>query len=44
MKKFVISALCGLCLCGAIASVAANSSSNEVPAVAGLRSIVGITC
>lgn len=44
MKKFVISALCGLCLCGAIASVAANSSSNEDTAVAGIRSTVGITC
>ncbi len=43
MKKFVISALCGLCLCGAIASMAANNGSNEVPAVAGIRSTVGIT-
>ncbi len=42
MKKFVISAICGLCLCGAIASMAANNGSNEVPAV-GIRSTVGIT-
>ncbi len=42
MKKLVISALCGLCLCGAIASMAANNGSNEEPAV-GIRSTVGIT-
>ena len=43
MKKLVISALCGLCLCGAIASMAANNGSNEEPA-GGIRSTVGITC
>ncbi len=44
MKKLVISAICGLCLCGAIASMAANNSSNGDSAVAGLRSTTAITC
>lgn len=44
MKKLVISAICGLCLCGAIAGVAISNSSNGDAAVAGIRSTAGITC
>lgn len=44
MKKLVISALCGLCLFGAMVAAAAdaNSSENAVE-VAGWRCAVGIT-
>lgn len=44
MKKLVISAICGLCLCGAIAGVAVNNGSNGDAAVAGIRSTTAVTC